>query len=76
MTHAIDWSKFGPVSSTCYCRCDGAFRSHAKAVFVDGRAVCISQRVCPECGRNDNIYRVSHDPERVTLTRDDVQEMP
>lgn len=64
----IDWTQFGDtVTSTAYCRCGMVFRSHAKAVNIEGRWKCVSRIPCPQCGQHDNIYRVSTDPEQFII---------
>lgn len=78
---AIDWTPFdGLPEATCYCRCGGVFRSHAKGCVRDAdetaerrvyRIVMTAKKQCPECGQSDKIYRVSHDPESYTISRSD-----
>ncbi len=58
----VDWTVFDQYpESTCYCNCDAIFRSHAKIVMSIRRSV--SRKPCPDCGKNDNLRRVSSDPE-------------
>lgn len=68
MAFNIDWSQFGDnVTTTCYCRCGGIYRSHAKTVKHHGSWKGCSQLPCPKCGKHDDLFRVSQDPESVTL---------
>lgn len=72
LAQGIDWSKRGPVTSSCYCRCGCVFRSHAKNVKVGDRWWCVTQKPCPQCGSNEDVRRVSYDPESYTITKDDI----
>jgi hypothetical protein len=69
----IDWSVFDQYSeSWCHCRCGTEFMSHTKMVRVGTELVCISRKKCPDCGRDDNIRRVSSDEwEKYTITNGD-----
>lgn len=58
----INWSVFNnDPENNCYCRCGAIFRSHAKFVGVLGKMV--ARKPCPACGKNDDMQRVSSDPE-------------
>jgi len=43
----------------CRCRCGKNFRSHAKITSRGGKLVTITQKPCPNCGKNDNCSRIS-----------------
>lgn len=65
----IDWSTFDDLpESECECRCGAIFRSHTKGIYRD-RVLAISRKPCPSCGRNNNLRRVSSDPESFTIGR-------
>lgn len=62
----IDWTKFNKYpESTCYCRCEAVYRSHAK--FDMTKPGLVTRKPCPACGSTENCRRVSDDPERVTI---------
>jgi hypothetical protein len=68
LSDTVDWSKFtDPPCTTVTCRCGYVFRSHAKTVKVDGRWIAVSKEPCIQCGRSDNIWKVSTDPESFTI---------
>lgn len=57
-----DWAKFDTYpEATCYCRCGVVFRSHSQIDMHVCRS--ISRKPCPGCGKQDELRRVSHDPE-------------
>lgn len=69
----VDWSRFtGPVSTTCYCRCGVAYRSHCKTVKHNEVWLLVTQRSCPGCGRVDDCRRASSDPETFTIRSENV----
>jgi len=61
----IDWAVFDKYpENTCYCRCDAVFRSHAKSVIMPDESLqMITRSPCPNCGKNDDCWRISGDPE-------------
>jgi hypothetical protein len=64
----IDWTVFDRWSeSTVYCRCETAFRSHAKFIIQADGSGLISRKPCPDCGRHDSIWKTSSDPEFMTI---------
>lgn len=65
MEFAVDWSKFdGPPSQTCYCRCGGVYRSHAKTTRLGESLTIVSKDPCPDCGSHTDLRKVEGDPER------------
>ena len=63
---SVDWSVFDKYSeSTCYCRCGCVFQSHSKIDMELRRS--IARKPCPECGKNDDLRRVSSGPEIMTI---------
>lgn len=61
-----DWSRIEKYpESTVTCRCGEVYRSHA--MFDKDLGTCVSRKPCPKCGRNDDSWRVSSDPETMTL---------
>ena len=64
---SVDWSGFGPVCQTIYCRCDAVFRSHHKLVIVESTMRGVSQEPCPGCGSHVDAKRSSSDPESYSL---------
>lgn len=68
MIPPIDWSKFTePPTTTCYCRCGTRYRSHCKSARVEGLWRLVSQKPCPGCGKTNDCYRASTDPESFTI---------
>lgn len=66
---AIDWRAFDAhPESTCFCRCEAVYRSHAKIVMEPSPHV-VARKACPACGRTDNLRRVSSDREVMTIRR-------
>ncbi len=65
----IDWSIFdGEPESTCYCKCNKIYRSHAKAHFHEGNPYIVTMKKCPLCGESiSNCYRIQSDPEAYTI---------
>ena len=61
----IDWSKFTGPEDTCHCRCGKVFRSHVKYVMAAKRM--ITRRQCPQCGKNNDCWRVTSDPETIEI---------
>lgn len=67
MAQEIDWSKFeGDPEPLLSCRCGARYRSYVKANYRAGLGLT-PQKPCPECGRSDNIWRVSHGPEEFAV---------
>ena len=64
---SIDWSDWGAVHQTLYCRCGVRYRAHAKA---EARRL-IARRACPGCGRYDGIWRARDDPQEMGLEREE-----
>lgn len=60
----IDWSKFTGAEDVCHCRCGKVFRSHAKFVIYVARM--ITKKKCPSCGKDNDCWRVTSDPETMT----------
>lgn len=59
----INWSlsdKFP--EDTVTCKCGAVFRSHVRAVTVDGKVVTISRKPCPKCGKDNSFRSVKSDP--------------
>lgn len=54
-----DWSKIS--SASCFCRCGREFR--AKAQIDMERRRSVSEIPCPGCGKTDDLWKVSGDPE-------------
>jgi hypothetical protein len=73
----IDWSIFSPGDEgQVSCRCGGSYSSHVKGIWVaEDQYKMHSQRPCPNCGQDDDIYRVTTEPESFTITPDDVGSM-
>jgi len=70
----IDWSEFGGDRSWCYCNCGSIFRSHAKLVIDEGGDLIHAfERQCPGCDSVDDVYRVSMDMEKTSLSSDDIE---
>jgi hypothetical protein len=69
----IDWSEFGDDRSWCYCNCGSVFRSHTKMVIKDGDLIHIFERKCPGCNSVDDVYRVSMEMEKASLSSDDIE---
>lgn len=59
----IDWSKID--ESTCHCLCGAVFRTRAKySMAANG---LITETPCPTCGDAQSLFKVSSDPETMTL---------
>ena len=65
----IDWSGFGPVCQTIYCKCDAVFRSHHRLHMVGATFVGVSMEPCPQCGSHISAVRASSDPESYSVRR-------
>lgn len=63
-----DWTDFGKVTQTIYCKCGAVFRSHAKIDMTILRSV--SKDPCPSCSTRTNSRRTSFDTETMTLGGD------
>jgi len=62
----INWMEFDKwTKDTCYCRCDKIFRSHGRFDMKAGRI--ITRLPCPNCGKNDDCYRIQSDPETMEI---------
>ena len=60
----IDWTVFDKwPEDTCFCRCDGIFRSHGKFDIATKRI--ITRKPCPKCNKNDGCYRIQSDKEKL-----------
>lgn len=71
----IDWSPFDALPEmTCHCRCGAIYRSHAKGVRADGEIAMISRQPCPQCGSNQNLWKIASEPEIWRIATDDVGE--
>lgn len=67
MADVIDWTVFDKYSEdTCYCGCGAVFRSHGKFVNKP-KCGLVTRKPCPACGKNDDICRLSADPETFTI---------
>lgn len=61
-----DWTKFDQYpEDTVSCRCGMLFRSHA-AIDKDTFRIVL-RKPCPRCGRTDDAWKVSSDPESMTI---------
>ena len=59
-----DWSKHNKYSEdTCHCCCGTIYRSHSKIFMTEKGLKPVSRKVCPNCNRNNNHWKVSGDPE-------------
>lgn len=59
------WTAFDQhPESACFCRCGAEYRSHAKYVAGFG---LVTRKPCPSCEQHNDCYRVSSDPETMTL---------
>jgi len=68
MSTEVDWSQFDQApESTCYCRCEATYRSHTKLIRDQDQLKHITRSPCPGCGRNDNLRRISGDPEHMEI---------
>ena len=65
----VDFSAFenDPISQTMYCNCNAVYRSHGKLV-MEPKPHYVTLKPCPECGKNNDIRRVSNDPEIFTIS--------
>ncbi len=73
----IDWSIFchGDEAQVS-CRCGGRYSSYVKGIWVaEDEYKMHSQRPCPNCGKDDDIYRAASEPESFTVTAADVGEI-
>lgn len=61
----IDWSKFTGLEDTCYCKCGKIFGSHAKYVMAVKKM--ITRKPCPQCKKNNDCWRVTSEPEIMTI---------
>ncbi len=74
----IDWSVFRHDDEPFItCHCGGRYSSHAKGIWVsEDQYQMHSRRPCPDCGKDNDIHRVSDNArdewEEVTITKDDV----
>jgi hypothetical protein len=67
MNEPIDWTDFdGTSEQTCRCRCGTVFRSHAR-VRYDAGIRPIARKPCPGCGKSDDLWAISSDPELFTI---------
>ena len=57
IVHSIDWRQFSyhPIS-TNRCKCGGEWRSHVKGVYINGNAILVAQKPCPDCGSHIRIF--------------------
>ena len=60
----IDWSDFGSICQTIYCRCNMIFRSHHKIHKGDEKLIGVSMAPCPQCASHVNALRISSDLEQ------------
>jgi len=68
---SIDWTIFdGQPEDTCTCKCGRIFRSHSKIDMQ--RFKLISRKPCPACGKADNLFKASSDPESFGIGAPDV----
>lgn len=63
---SMDWSMFdGEPENTIRCNCEAVYRSHSR-INMDRRR-SITRKPCPNCGRHDNSWMCSSDPEVMTI---------
>jgi hypothetical protein len=65
----IDWTPSDQYpENTCECACGAIYRSHTKAVMIDGSFRLVARRACPGCGRTvGNVWMARSDPETMTI---------
>ena len=64
----IDWSQWGPIHQTVYCRCGASYRSHHKLHNFHGELKSVAQLPCPGCGSHLDSRRVESDRDDMRLT--------
>jgi hypothetical protein len=65
----VDWTAFDQYpESTCECACGATYRSHTRAVMVNGSFRIVARRACPGCGETvGNVRAARSDPETMTI---------
>ena len=64
MAREIDWSKIEH-KDMAHCRCGCSWRTKTKLVMDDYRIYV--EKLCPDCGKDDDVRGSSSDPECMTI---------
>lgn len=71
--YGVNWKEFEKFSrAVCSCRCGTDFRAHDKIVLFENEFVHVFEMACPGCGTEENVWKVTHNEEKWTLTDKDV----
>jgi len=71
---SVDWTIFDGLSEcTVSCNCGREYRSHTKIFYENLGKEKVrqkqSQQPCPGCGRDDDWWKTSSDPEMMEIRR-------
>ncbi len=72
----VDWKEFEDLSRPmCHCRCGAQFRAHTKGKVYEERYIHVIEFACPGCDTVDDIWRISHDAESLSINSGDIGEL-